>query len=656
MQQLHFNRVTIAGLLITLGIVFGDIGTSPLYVFRAILGTNTIDEQGVLGSLSCIIWTMTLLATGKYILLTVRADNKGEGGILSLYALVRRKAPWLVIPALIGASMLLADGFITPPISVTSAVEGLRILSPNIPVVAIVVVILVGLFSFQQFGTKVVGRAFGPAMLVWFTMLAVLGFSQISQNWIVLQSLNPMRALDFVINYPRGFWLLGAVFLCTTGAEALYNDLGHCGRKNIQAAWGYVKLCLLLNYFGQGAWLLNHIGQSLGAETGNAINPGLDTNPFFAIMPDWWLIPGIIIATLSTIIASQALITASYTLISEAMRLNLWPKVRIEYPTNLRGQVYIPSINWILLCGCIFIVLYFRESSRMEAAYGLAITSTMMMTSILLGFWLSLRKAPRALVIGLPALFLTIEGIFLVANSHKFVEGGWVAFAFAGIMIVIMFTWFRSRKVKNRFVDFVRVDKYLPQLTALSEDKSIPKFATNLVFLTSADYSHELEQKIVYSIFNKQPKRADTYWFLHVDVLDEPHTMEYRVTTLVPEKIFRVEFRLGFRMEPRVSLYFRKVIEDLTRNKEVSIMSRYESLAKFNVVGDFRFVVIERILSRDVKLTTLNKMVMTLYNALKGISLSESKAFGLDTSSVTLEKVPLVSPRPQNDVVLTRVG
>ncbi|MCC6683585.1 MAG: KUP/HAK/KT family potassium transporter [Bacteroidia bacterium] len=631
------TRFSFAGFLITLGIVFGDIGTSPLYVMRAIMGTNSISEQLLFGAISCVFWTLTFQTTIKYVLITLNADTKGEGGTFALYTLVRRKAKWLMIPAIIGGSALLADGIITPPISVTSAVEGLQIRWPEIPVVPIVIVIITGLFIFQQFGTKIVGVAFGPIMMLWFSMLGGFGLWELVQYPSILKSLNPYYAYDLLVNYPQGFWMLGAVFLCTTGAEALYSDLGHCGRANIRVSWIFVKITLLLNYLGQGAWLTGHLGQTIG-----------DKNPFYYIIPEWFLLPGIIIATLATVIASQAMISGSFTLISEAIRLNFWPKIDLDYPTDMKGQLYVPSLNWILYAGCIGVVLFFQESSKMEAAYGLAITLTMMATTFLLTYFLKKHKVPTPIIILFFLVFISIETSFFVANIVKFAHGGWVTFLISSMLVFIMWVWWKARKVKNKFTEFEKFDKYLPMLSDLCEDKTVPKFATNLVYLTSADKKNEIETKIVYSIFNKQPKRADVYWFIHVHLTDEPYTMQYSVDILVPQKVVRVEFRLGFRIEPRINVYLRKVIEEMVERDEVNVMSRYDSLKKYNIMGDFRFVVIDRIFNYDVEQSAWEKFIMRFYFILKELGLSEEKAFGLDTSNVKVEKVPLTIPRPRN--------
>jgi KUP system potassium uptake protein len=638
------NRISAAGVLVTLGIIFGDIGTSPLYVLKAIIGEgNVINRDLVYGGISCIFWTLTLQTTIKYVIITLRADNKGEGGIFSLYTLVRRKAKWLMLPAIIGGCTLLADGIITPPISVASAIEGLQLKYPDIQTVPIVIVIITILFLFQQFGSNFVGKAFGPIMFLWFTMLGVVGFSQITMHVDILKAVNPYFAYDTLINNPSGFWILGAVFLCTTGAEALYSDLGHCGRANIRVSWAFVKICLLLNYFGQGAWLVTNSGSVM------------DSNPFYSIMPEWFLIYGIGLATLATIIASQALISGSFTLISEAVRLNFWPKVKINYPTDAKGQLYVPSINWLLWFGCCSVVLYFQESTHMEAAYGLSITLTMLMTTILLMVYLLTRKFSYWLVGVLLAIYATIELSFLVANLSKFTHGGWVTILIGGVLFTIMWSWINARKIRNRYLRFSELDDYLPILKELSADQSVPKYASQLVYLTGSNFTSEIEAKIMYSIFQKQPKRADVYWFVHVDVEDEPYKTEYKVVHLVPGNVIRIEFKLGFRIEQKINVLFRKVVEDLVKNNEVDIVSRYESLHKHNITGDFKFIVLEKKLSADNSLPLYERIIMQIYFLLKKLSLSEEKGFGLDLSFVTIEQVPLLLSQTKN-YELKRVG
>jgi KUP system potassium uptake protein len=649
------NKVTLAGLLIALGIIYGDIGTSPLYVLNAIMNGKTVTEELVVGALSLIIWTLTLQTTIKYVILTLQADNKGEGGIFSLFALVRRRKRWLVIPAMIGGAALLADGMITPPISVTSAIEGLKQVPAlsNITqntIIYIVIGILSALFFIQQFGTAFIGRSFGPIMFIWFLMLATLGIVHISDDLHVFKAFNPYYGIRLLATYPNGFYILGGVFLCTTGAEALYSDLGHCGKWNIRYSWIFVKSCLILNYLGQGAWLLSHYsGQRITPEL---IEKGF--NPFYGVMPEWFLYFGIAIATAAAIIASQALISGSFTLISESMRLNLWPKFKIVYPTEARGQLFIPAINLMLFTGCIGIVLYFKKAANMEAAYGLAITLCMIATSILFANYLVLHRAKPVFIYLYLVVYLTIEFSFLWANMEKFPHGGYVTLVVGGALFFIMYDWFKARKIKNRYVEFVRLEHYVPKIQELSNDRSVPKYATHLVYLTSADNPKEIEHKIIYSIMNKKPKRADIYWFVHVDTLDDPYTSEYTVEHIIPNDIIRVEFRLGFRVQPRINLMFRKVVEDLVANREVNITSRYESLERSNIVGDFSFIVMEKFLSQDNDLPIWERMIMKFYFWIKEISLSEERGFGLDASNVVVEKFPLVVS-PVTDLRLKRL-
>jgi len=642
------NRVSVAGLLIALGIIYGDIGTSPLYVLNAIISGKIISEQLIIGVLSLIIWTLTLQTTIKYVILTLQADNRGEGGIFSLFALVRRTKKWLVIPAMIGGAALLADGMITPPISVMSAIEGLKQVPAvhNISqwaVIYIVIGILSALFFVQQFGTALIGRFFGPVMTIWFTMLAALGIVHLFDNLAIFRAFNPYYGIKLLITYPNGFYVLGGVFLCTTGAEALYSDLGHCGKWNIRYSWGFVKTCLILNYLGQGAWLLKyHFGELISSDK---IETGF--NPFYGVMPQWYIYFGIAIATAATIIASQALISGSFTLISEAMRLNLWPKLRINYPTEAKGQLYVPAANFLLFAGCNGVVLYFQKASNMEAAYGLAITVTMIATSVLFANYLAIRRTRPALIYLYLAVYLTIEFSFLYANMDKFPHGGYVTLLVGGFLFIVMYNWFKARKIKNRYVEFVRLDHYVPRIQELSNDRSVAKYATHLVYLTSADNPKEIEHKIIYSILNKKPKRADIYWFIHVNTLDDPYTAEYTVDHIIPNEIIRVEFRLGFRVQPRINLMFQKVVEDLVINKEVNVASRYEILNKNNAVGDFQFIVMEKYLSQDNELPFWERVMMKLHFWLKEISLSEERGFGLDPSNVVVEKFPLmVSPIP----------
>jgi len=649
-KDLH-SKLSLGGLLITLGIIYGDIGTSPLYVMKSLIGANIIDNELILGGLSCILWTLTLQTTIKYVIITLSADNHGEGGIFSLYSLVKRtKVKWLIVPAIIGGSLLLAEGIITPPISVSSAVEGLLIFNPDISTIPIVIIILFFLFTIQQFGAKIVTKFFSPVMLVWFSMLGILGIIQISQNIEVLKAINPYYAYKLLTSDAsgHGFFILGAVFLCTTGAESLYSDMGHCGRKNIRISWVFVKTTLVLNYFGQGAYLIQHNGSTLSKL--NNYNP----NPFYLIMADWFQPIGIIVATLAAIIASQALISGSFTLINEAMRLDFWPKVKINYPTDVKGQLYIPSINWLLFVGCVGIILYFKESKYMEHAYGLSIILGMMMTTTLLNFYLIMKRIKWYYIVPIITLYLTIEVSFLIANITKFMEGGYVTIFIATLLIGIMSTWFLAKKISKSYTKIVKINDYKKVLEELSVDLSIPKYATHLVYMTNSNRCDEIEEKVMYSILHKRPKRADLYWFIHVNILSEPYKKEYKVTEIIKDDLFRIDFNLGFREPTKINLMFKEVLKDMVKNGEVDVTSRYESLNKNNIIGDFKFVLSEKFLSNDSDLTFFEKIVMNAYFLMKKFSLSEEKAFGLDSSSVKIEKFPMVLHPPEK-IHLNRV-
>lgn len=635
-HQLDNKKIASAGILVTLGIVFGDLGTSPLYAMRAIItgGAGNFNELLIYGGLSCIFWTLTLSTTIKYILITLRADNNGEGGIFALFALIKAKSPWVAILTMVGAAALLADGVITPSITVTSSIEGLKLLNPTFPVVPLVLVILGVLFFIQQFGTSITRGLFGPVMLLWFSVLAILGFSQLVLHPDILAAVNPVYAYRFLTEYPGGFILLGAVFLATTGAEALYASLGHCGRKNIQISWIFVKVALLLNYFGQGAWLIRNI------EAGPYINP------FFEIMPEWFLIPGILLATSAAIIASQAIISGSFTLISEAVSLNFWPKVRILHPTLSRDQVYLPSVNWFLWITCSMVVFFFQESSNMTAAYGLAITITEIMTTLLLSYYLLQKGVNHRLVMILFLVYLTIEGSFLIANLNKFMYGGWFTLLLASVYILIMLGWYFGRKIKNRYITFADLDKYLDIFRDLSRDESVPKIATNLVYIIRANKNDQVESKVIYSIFHKQPKRADTYWFLHVNRVTEPNRFDYQVTQIIPGILIRIDFHIGFKVDPKINLYFREVLEDLVESKEIKLNSSYESLKKHDFEGDFKFILIDRIMSRDYTLSTWENFILALNSVVRKLSLSDVRTLNLDSTNTIIEQVPIVINQP----------
>lgn len=631
-------KVTAASLLVALGIIYGDIGTSPLYALKAVVGDRVIDKTLVYGGVSAIFWTLVFQTTIKYIWLTLKADNQGEGGIFSLYALVHRYGKKLVIPTILGATALLADGIITPPISVASAIEGLGmvngleniIVAGNNTTVGIVIVILSALFFFQRFGTQTIGKSFGPIMTIWFSMILIVGIGHIAHFPDVLSALNPYYAYDLLSHYPKGFWLLGAVFLCTTGAEALYSDLGHCGIKNIRITWIFVKISLVANYLGQAAWLM-HQGE-----------PALNgRNPFFEMMPEWFLIPSIIIATSAAIIASQALISGSFTLVSEAMNLNFWPRVTLKQPTELKGQIYIPSVNTLLWVGCVLMILYFRESSHMEAAYGFSITIAMIMTTILLSYFLIYRlKWNKFLVFGIIILFSTVEISFFIANVVKIKER-WMFLFFELFIFMTMYVWYYARKINNRLIQFIDLGKHVQQIKALSEDDAIPKFSTHLIYLTKANNRHEVEDKIIKSIFAKKPKRADVYWFVHIHRTEEPYTLSYDVSELIDDKVIRININVGFRIQPRTELYFKRIVQDLVANKELNLHIRPDGSTKYNNEPDFKFVVIEKFLSVENEFALKDGLLLNSYFFLKRLGQSDEKAFGLDKSDVEVEHVPL---------------
>ncbi len=637
-QHQHIDKVSFAGLLISLGIVFGDIGTSPLYVFSAIVGTRKIEPMLVLGGLSAVFWTLMFQTTIKYVLIALRADNNGEGGIFSLYALIKRYAgSWLLLPAIIGGSFLLADGIITPPISVSSAIEGLRIYKPDIPTVPIVIAIIIGLFVVQQFGTQFIGKFFGPVMTLWFGFIGVIGLMAFVQDLSVLKAINPYYAYQLLAEYPHGFWLLGAVFLCTTGAEALYSDMGHAGRANIRFSWIFVKICLLLSYAGQSAWLLSQSGKTLTGVT-----------PFYSIVPPTILPIAIVIATLAAIIASQALISGSFTLIGEAIRLSFWSRQRIVYPTDFKGQLYIPQVNWLLMSGCIFIVLYFRESKFMEAAYGLSVTLTMLMTTFLLFVYLRSRRFNPIITFGLTALFLIIELAFFVANMEKFPEGGYVSVAVGFVLFSVMWLWFNGRKLRKNLTTWEDTTEFYDTLKELSNDTTIPQYSTHLVYLTASDSPKKLERETIESILEKTPKRADVYWFVHVKTDDHPFTTKYHVETIAKEDVYFITFTLGFRIEPRISYFFELALEDLVKNDEVEMTSRHPALKHYNIRGDIRFVLLRSFLSYENALPAKENFIMRAYYILRRwFSIREDTAYGLDADNVVIENVPVVVARPE---------
>ena len=627
------KKLTAMGLLIAIGIVFGDIGTSPLYVMRTILRANPhFDANYILGAVSCIIWTLTLQTTLKYVIVALRADNKGEGGVLALFTLIRKRGyRWLFIVAILGASTLIADGVITPAITVTSAIEGLHGLSTDIPIVPIVLFIISTVFFIQRFGTGSIGTYFGPFMLVWFLLLGILGMIHVVDYPYIIKAFNPYYAIKLLASSPEWFLILGAVFLCTTGAEALYSDLGHCGRRNITISWIFVKVMLILNYMGQGAYIVSH---SASMHTG--------INPFYAIMPNWLLIPGIIMATGAAIIASQALISGCFTIFSEAVHLNFWPTMKFKYPSVDKGQIYIPRINNLLYILCIITVLLFQTSAHMEAAYGLSITITMLTTTVMLAVYLKQRFTPQWLVIAFLLVYLLIEGFFFLANLTKFAHGGWFTIMLALIAGSTMYIWYRASNIRRKYLKFKKLSDYYDIIRDLKADETIPKYATNLVYIRQSDSDDMVEDKLIYSIINKQPKRADHYFLVHFSNDDAPDTLNYTCHELIEQTLYAINIRVGYRVNPLMTLYLRQIVEDLIAQHRFDIRSCYPSLRKHNIAGDFRFIVLHRIYYASTVVSASDNFMLHLFGFIRHIGIDDEQALGLDTSNVTVERVPFV--------------
>ncbi|MGZ8557647.1 MAG: KUP/HAK/KT family potassium transporter [Chitinophagaceae bacterium] len=644
-QHTNFHRnVSAAGLLIAMGIVFGDIGTSPLYTYTAVFHEGeVINAAKALGVLSAVFWTLLLLTTIKYIFIVLRADNNGEGGIFSLYALVRRYfGKWLVIPAIIGAAFLIADGIITPPISVASAIEGLEKFKPGLNTVPWVILILVLLFAFQQLGAGKIGKVFGPVMFVWFSFIGIIGLMSINGNWEILKALNPSYAFNLLKEYPGGFWLLGGIFLCSTGAEALYSDMGHVGRNNIRWSWMYIKICLVFSYAGQTAWLVAHQGELLG-----------NISPFYSTVPASIYIYAVILATLATIIASQALISGCFTLVNEGIRLNIWPRHKVIFPGAIKGQLYIPLINWFLMLACIGMVLYFEKSTNMEAAFGLSVTLTMLVTSFLVIMYLHIKRVAWPLIILFAAIFLTIEGMFLVANLSKVQHGGWITLLIGTILSAIMYVWYNGKQVQKKFIVQVPLVQQIPVLRQLSKDKEVPNYSTHLVYLSNADNENMVEKRSIDSILRSPSKKADVYWFVHLNVTDEPYTMDYRVKTLAVNDVYHLTFNLGFRIEPRIDLFFRIVLEELIESGELKLEAAPDAKYSLNKTGNYTFMLGDSYLSPDNDMSKWKNILLNLYFNIKQIAVKEEENFGLEVSNILVEKYPLIVS-PVGKIWLTR--
>lgn len=649
MSTAQKKRISFAGILVAMGVVYGDIGTSPLYVMKAIItdngGLGGVDRTFIIGSVSLVFWTVTLLTTVKYVMIALNADNHGEGGIFSLYTLVRKQAKWLLIPAMIGGAALLADGVLTPAVTVTTAIEGLKGIpayvdhfgtSQNV-IVMLTLVIIISLFLIQRFGTDVVGKAFGPIMLGWFTFLGVIGLINFSHDFSVIEALNPYYAIRVLFSSDNklGIFILGNVFLATTGAEALYSDLGHVGKTNIHLSWPYVKICLILNYFGQAAWVIAH--------KNNASMQRIDDlNPFFQAMGPGIRLFGVAFATIAAIIASQALISGSFTLVSEAIKLKLLPRLKILYPGKSIGQMYIPAVNFLLWAATSLVVVTFRTSHHMEAAYGLSITVTMLMTTCLLYYYLKMKNINRWAAHGITFFFGSIEFIFFLSSVTKFFHGGFVAVFIGTIIFALMYIWERANVIREMASDEVSLKEYLPQLFALREDETLPLYQTNLVFLVPRLENDQIEKIYIYSILDKRPKRAKVYWFVNVEVTDDPFTKAFSVNMMDTDYMVRVKFYLGFRVPQDVNVYLRQVIHDLMKQGRLPKQPQKYSLTPGRQVGDFQFVLIEEEMSKGTVLKKWDREVMQIKLAIKRITTSPERWFGLEYSDVRHEMVPLM--------------
>lgn len=632
-MSISTNKASLAGVLITIGIVFGDIGTSPLYVFQAITGNGkNFDHDLIYGGLSAVIWTLILLATIKYIYFALNADNKGEGGIFALFALLKAKrVKWIIIPALIGCATLLADGFITPAISISSAVEGINNVNPDFPVYQVIVGIIVALFMIQQFGTSAIGKAFGPVMLIWFAFLAYLGIINISKSPEILAALNPYYAYNLVANVDGGFWVLGAVFLCTTGAEALYSDLGHCGKHNIRISWTVMSIILVINYLGQAALCLT---------------PGFELAPkqtvFYAMVPQDMLYFAIGIATAATIIASQALITGVFTLMNEAIKLNLWTNLKVKYPTDHQGQIYIPFINWFLMAGCLLVIAIFKKAEAMEASYGLAITINMVMTSFLLCYLLILRTPKlRMLYIGIFTVFVIIEGIFLLSNLGKIMHGGAFTLILSIGFFVLLFLYYKARQLRKSITEYISMKQVIPLLIATKNDPNLQYEASNIVYPTRSNNPNRLDATVFFSLFKKRPRKAGVVWFLHLDILSDPWGVHYTVNEVIDKSCYYVNLQLGFKEEHRIEYMMRKIQRKMVEKGELTGESVFDSVkGKFDE-ADFKFIVLNSRVATDNKLTAFESICVKAYRFVKATGLKPAEDFGLDKTNVVVEYIPI---------------
>lgn len=657
------DKVTLAMSIVALGVVYGDIGTSPLYTMQTFLagqgGVAHADETAVIGMLSLVFWTMTLITTIEYVLICMRVDNKGEGGIFALYSLLRRYGGWLIVPAMIGGAAFLADSVLTPAMSISSAVEGLQTLpalqsvfsaNPNLTLV-ITIAIIVAVFAVQSRGTERIGKVFGTTVLIWFVFIAVTGGISMAHNLEVLRALNPVYGVEFLVSGDNraGLALMGTVFLSITGAEALYSDMGHVGRGNIYATWPFINLALVLSYFGQGAWIIRTIENPVFVREGGA------PNPFFAMMSPELRYVAVVLSVVAGVIASQALISGAFTIVSEATRLNWMPHLQVRYPARTRGQLYIPTVNCVLCVATVAVLLIFRNSEHIAAAYGLALTVTMVMTSILVTVYLWHRRMHVAAVV-FAVVFPTIMLLFFVASMAKFMHGGWFTALLTLAILTVMVTWNEGTKLERAQRRHMQLDDCLPVLQRLHDDATIPYYSDNIVYLTSDQDMKRMDTDVFFSIFANHPKRAHAWWIVSVETTDDPFTREYTVEDYGTDYLFRVRIRLGFKVSQSIPAYLHQIMHDLLRGGDLPQQTtRYPKVDADPEIGPITYVLIHKALMPESKVSAKGAWALRIKYAIRHVAGSPVKWFGLAPYNPVTEVQPLFlsTVRPPR---LKRVG
>lgn len=662
-SSLNTDKFSLGMFLVTIGIVYGDIGTSPMYVMKSIVegngGLTNVDSEFIIGSLSLVIWTITLLTTVKHVLIALRADNHGEGGIFALYSLVKDCGAWLIVPTMVGGCTMLADGVLTPAVTVTTAVEGLRsielmnrFLGEGQTVVLIITITIVcALFLIQRNGTSAIGKLFGPVMLVWFTFLGVTGIWLALGDLSILRALNPIYAIKVLVSpgNKAGLMILGSVFLCTTGAEALYTDMGHVGRGNILRSWPFVKVCLILNYMGQCVWIIHNTSNT-------ALAHAEDMNPFYLMLPEGLRPVSIILSALAAIIASQALISGSYTLVHEAASLDLMPHLNVRYPSDTKGQIYVPVINKILWVLCILVILYFRSGSRMENAYGLAITISMLMMTIMFTVYIGVKHHNKIGALLFALIFFFLEGMFFISSLGKFMIGGYVAVIISLAILYIMISWYRGTQIERLQINTLPMREYLDDLKGLKEDETIPLCSNNLVYLAKDDEFEDIDRDILYSVLDKEPKRADAYWFISMNTTDQPYQREYEVETFGTDYVFRIALNLGFKVKQSVNVYLRQVVQDLLASGELPPQKKNHSIYGASDIGSFKFCMLRKRIPYEGDISSMDNLLIHTKYYIRRLAGSPARWFGLDTANLIIEYVPLFLPKKVEEQRLTRVG